>query len=183
MGTPGSLALGLANTRLRGPRGEDQDLLLSPGDLERWLRAHERELGPIDPEVALRLPEFRALREAIGELLAAAADGRGLPGPALERVNRRAADVPVVLRLEDGEDGPRSVEEPVRTSPATRALAAIARSAIRLLTGGTAIGRCRRCGRFFPAGRAGRIWCSPACGNRARVARHQARRRAARSVG
>ncbi len=178
-----SLALELANTRLRGARGEERDLLVAPGDLERWLRAHEHELGPIDPEVALRLPEFRALREAIEALLAAAADGRRLPGPALERVNGYAADVPVVPRLEDGEDGPRAVEQPVRTSPATRALAAVARSAIRLLAGGTAIGRCRRCGRFFPAGRTGRIWCSPACGNRARVARHQARRRAARSVG
>lgn len=174
------IALGLVNTRLLGPRGQELDLLATPADLERWLRAHEDELGPLAQEVLLRLPEFRGLREAVEALLAAAVEGRPLPVPALERVNGIAAAVPTVLRLEQG---PRVEERPVTTSAAARALGEIARSAIRVIGGSTALGRCRRCGRFFVVGRAGRIWCSPACGNRARVARHQARRRAVRSVG
>jgi predicted RNA-binding Zn ribbon-like protein len=178
MQTSGRLALELANTRLLGPR--EQDLLAGPGDLERWLRAHEEELGPVPEETLLRLSEFRALRDAIGALLAATVEGRPWPAPALERVNGCAAAVPIVLRLEPG---PRVVERPVRTSATAATLAAIARSAVRLLGEGAALGRCRRCGRFFPAGRAGRIWCSAGCGNRARVARHAARRRASRSVG
>jgi predicted RNA-binding Zn ribbon-like protein len=61
-------------------------------------------------------------------------------------------------------------------------LAAIARSAIEVV-GGPDRGRvrvCRApgCGTFFLAGRAGQVWCSAACGNRARVARHHDRRRA-----
>ncbi|MBI2237124.1 MAG: CGNR zinc finger domain-containing protein, partial [Actinobacteria bacterium] len=44
----------------------------------------------------------------------------------------------------------------------------------------TRLGICAapRCGRFFLAARPKQVWCTRACGNRARVARHYARTRA-----
>lgn len=175
-----ALALDLANTLLRGTGGTERDGLVTPADLERWLREHEADLGPTDPSVALRLPEFRELRGRVLELLAAVAEGRRLPPAAVEAVNAAAAAAPSVLRLEvDG----RVVDQAAAGSPTARILGEVARSAIRLVGEGVRLGRCARCGRLFPAGRAGRRWCSPACGNRERVARHRARHRAARSVG
>ena len=63
-------------------------------------------------------------------------------------------------------------------------LAAVARSTIELLAGedGERLRRCSApgCPRFFVARDARRVWCdSRTCGNRVRVARHAARRRAA----
>jgi predicted RNA-binding Zn ribbon-like protein len=62
---------------------------------------------------------------------------------------------------------------------ATGLLAEIARSAISLV--GTErrerLRRCPACSRFFLTTRSDRLWCSVACGNRTRVARHHARHR------
>ena len=68
-------------------------------------------------------------------------------------------------------------------SPADAFLADVAGSAITLL-GGPGRDRHRRCeapgcGRWFVASRPRQRWCSPGCGNRARVARFQQRHRAA----
>ena len=105
------------------------------------------------------------LRDAIRELFAAAASGTAPPPAAVELVNRLAA----APRLRWDTGRPALAPE----APAAKA----ARTAVELV----ACGRVHRCGNprcvhFFVAGRR-RDYCSDACANRARVARHAARRR------
>lgn len=154
----------------------DRDLLGGPRDLERWLVARGiEELG-----LALRLADFRGLRTAIRSLLLAAVDGRPMPTDAAEALNAASAAAPAHSRLEVG-DGAIRVDV-VETGPAAaRVFAAIARSAIAIV-GGPGREQLRSCpapgcGRFFLASRPRQTWCSPACGNRVRVARHHERRR------
>ena len=150
--------------------------LSSAADLRAWLEgegaleAEERE------EVSLRLAEFMALRASLRELLDASIGGGPFPAAAVERVNEASARVPRVLRL--APDG--SAEAPLSASPTPLLLARIAWSAIGLLGGPAraALKRCGACGRYFEATRSDRLWCSNACGNRTRVARHHARLRA-----
>ena len=162
------LALDLANVDVR-----------TNADLRRWLEGH----GPLGTgdELALRLPEFQSMRSSLRDLLGASTGGGPFPAAALERVNEVSARVPVVLRL----TAHRAVHEPLPGGVAALALARIAWSAIELLGRGSGdrVGRCDACGRFFLATRADRRWCSNACGNRMRVARHHARRRATSSQG
>ena len=154
----------------------DRDLLSGPRDLERWLAAR----GIEEPGLALRLADFRGLRSAIRSLLLANVDGRPMPPDAVQALNAASAAAPAHSRLEVG-DGAIRVDE-VETGPAAaRVFAAIARSGIEII-GGSSRERLRscpapRCGRFFLAARARQTWCSPACGNRVRVARHHERRR------
>ena len=154
----------------------DQDLLSGPRDLERWLEAR----GIEEPGLALRLADFRALRAAIHALLLASLDGRPIPPDAAEVLNAASAAVPAHPRLEV-HDGAIRVGV-VETGPAAaRVFAAIARSGIEVV-GGSGRERLRSCpapgcGRFFLATRPRQTWCSAACGNRVRVARHHERRR------
>jgi predicted RNA-binding Zn ribbon-like protein len=160
-----AIALSLVNTRMG-----------SGGDLRAWLEGE----GGLEPheraEVSLRLAEFVALRASLRELLDASIGGGPFPAAAVERVNEASARVPRVLRL--APDG--SVDAPLSASPTALLLARVAWSAIELLGGPTraAPRRCGACGRYFEATRSDRVWCSNACGNRTRVARHHARRRA-----
>jgi predicted RNA-binding Zn ribbon-like protein len=159
-------ALSLANARLG-----------SAGDLGAWLEAE----GALEPEecaeVALRLAEFVTLRASIRELLDASIGGGPFPVGALERVNEASARVPRVVRL--APDG--AADTPVSAGATPLLLARIAWSAIELL--GEPVRsrprRCGACGSYFEATRSDRVWCSNACGNRTRVARHHARRRGA----
>jgi len=158
-------ALSLANARMG-----------SAGDLRAWLGG-ESALEPEErAEVSLRLAEFVALRASLRELLDASVGGGPFPAAAVERVNEASARVPRVLRLAPG----GSADAPLSASPTPLLLARIAWSAIELLgdPANAAPRRCGACGRYFEATRSDRVWCSNACGNRTRVARHHARRRA-----
>ena len=156
-------ALSLANARMG-----------SGGDLRAWLEGE----GALEPEgraeVSLRLAEFVSLRASLRELLDASVGGRPFPAAAVERVNEASARVPRVLRLARG----GSSDTPLSASPTPLLLARIAWSAIELLGNpDRSSRRCGACGSYFEATRSDRLWCSNACGNRARVARHHARRR------
>ena len=158
------LVLSLANTTLD-----------STGDLRTWLQ-DEEVLGSEDSaEASLRLVEFSSLRGSIRELLDASIGGGPFPAAAVERINEVSARVPRVLRLEG--DGPS--EAPLSAGLTPVILARIAWSAIELVGGPdrTRARRCGSCGRYFVSTRSDRLWCSNACGNRTRVARHHARRR------
>jgi predicted RNA-binding Zn ribbon-like protein len=171
----------LANTIVRRPGGE-VDLLTTAGGLAAWLRAEEPWLGEAPAETALRLADFRALRDAVRSAFGAASAGGPVPGDAVRSLNAASAGAPSVLGL-DATD-PTNPVAVARTSAGSRTaelLAAIARSAIEIV-GGPDRSRLHvcgapRCGRYFLASRAGRLWCTDACGNRARVARHERRRR------
>jgi predicted RNA-binding Zn ribbon-like protein len=156
-------ALSLANARLS-----------SAGDLTAWLEAE----GALEPgeraEVSLRLAEFVTLRASIRELLDASIGGGPFPAAAVERINEASARVPRVMRL--APDG--AADTPLSAGPTPFLLARIAWSAIELLGDpDRSPRRCGACGSYFEATRSDRVWCSNACGNRTRVARHQARRR------
>ena len=176
------LALDLASTASPADGGPDR--LAGAGDLARWLEERRDLLGEPEADSALRVLEFRALREAVVELLGAAIEGRASAPDAVRRVNELSAAAPTWLRL-DTDDRRRPV---IRRSTAaagrtSQILAAIASSTIEVV-GGEDRERLRRCpapgcGCFFLAGRRAAVWCSASCGNRARVARHHARRRAA----
>ena len=157
-------ALSLANARLA-----------SAGDLRTWLDGEALEPDE-RAEISLRLAEFVFLRASVRELLDASIGGGPFPAAAAERLNEASARVPRVLRL--APDG--SVDAPLSASPTPLLLARIAWSAIELLGGSAraALRRCGACGRYFEATRSDRVWCSNACGNRTRVARHHARLRA-----
>ena len=157
-------ALGLANLSLD-----------SGSDLRGWLE-EEGVLGPEQStEVSLRLPEFLSLQASVLELFDASIGGGPFPAAALERLNDVSARVPRVLRFDAG--GPSETPFAASATPAT--LARIAWSAIELLgvSERSRLRRCGACGRYFVSTRSDRRWCSDACGNRTRVARHHARRR------
>jgi len=158
-------ALGLANLSLD-----------AGSDLRGWLE-EEGILGPEESaEVSLRLPEFLTLRASVRELFDASIGGGPFPAAAVERINEASARVPRVFRLEG--DDPSEV--PLSAGLTPLMLARIAWSAIELLgvSERSRLRRCGACGRYFVSTRLDRRWCSDACGNRTRVARHHARRRA-----
>ena len=167
------LAVDFANTVTVVRPGEELDGLATEVDLERWLELERDRVGE-SPRVDLQ--EFRQLRDAVRRLMTAAAQGDELPAPAVATVNRASRAAPRFAQLRDG----TAVDESRARTRADDVLGAIATSAIELL-GGPDRGLIRvcgapRCGLYFLADRERRQWCSPSCGNRARVARHYARR-------
>ncbi|HEY6589804.1 MAG TPA: ABATE domain-containing protein [Actinomycetota bacterium] len=164
----GELAIDLANTLELQRDGTTADLLGDQDGLARWLRGS----GGPEEVSASRLQE---LRGHVLVLLAAAVRQRTLPPAAVAAVNRAGSAAPGVAQLEAGELVVR-----YNASPPDAFLADIATSAITLV-GGPGRDRLRRCGapgcgRWFVASRPRQRWCSPTCGNRARVARFQERR-------
>ena len=160
------------------------DDLRTTTDLNDWLdavgvdragaRATEGELATA-----------RALRDAV-RLLAARVTGDDRPGAAaptadvaaaLDQVNVTAAELPAPrLALRDGrlELGP-----PGGPSPVTTGLAQVAGEAVGLLGGEDTVRlrACRApgCVLYFIKAHPRREWCSVACGNRVRAARHYQR--------
>jgi predicted RNA-binding Zn ribbon-like protein len=119
-----------------------------------------RPVDTLEPSLGLH-----ELRDAVRGLFDAAVRGVDPPAGAVGLVNALAA----APSLDWGRRGPRLADEPVA--------AAVARSAIELVTGGR-LEACAnpRCVQYH-LGDGGRAYCSAGCANRARVARHEARAR------
>ncbi|GGO06808.1 hypothetical protein GCM10010116_13560 [Microbispora rosea subsp. aerata] len=184
------LALEFAST-VRADRSGLVDALEDAGGLTAWVRAHAADLG-VDPAVFTATEEMReevvALRQAIRALLARAvapgppsgADAARLPAfePSLDLVNATAAAVPVAPRLEwPPGDAPRARTVPARAAgDSARLRAALASAAIDLLAGPhrerIRVCPAPRCVLYFVKEHPRQEWCSVACGNRARAARH-----------
>jgi predicted RNA-binding Zn ribbon-like protein len=167
----GELAIDLANTLHLEADGSATNLLATGDGLAGWRQ------GTGGPGGVGSAP-FQALRGHVRALLAAAVEQGSLPQTAVAAVNWAAAAAPAVTQLEADELVVRS-----NASPLDAFLADIATAAITLV-GGPRRDRLRRCGapgcgRWFLASRPRQTWCSPSCGNRARLARFQQRRRAA----
>jgi predicted RNA-binding Zn ribbon-like protein len=154
--------------------------LLHPEMVEDELRRHEQGHHPTEPE----LRRIRRVRMALRELLDANAEQRP-PDPAALREVNRALRSHYIYELVPAADG-ISLDHRHEGDPIDGALARLAESIARELTKPQAQ-RLRVCDNeacrwvFYdssPAGR--RRWCDMAtCGNRAKVARHRARRRSA----
>ena len=151
----------------------------SPAAFERWLMSTGMTAGPIEG-LGLRFGEVRALAAAVRDVLGAVADAQVPPAGSTARLNGASAAVPFApaLRIE-GDRGVLVDDPPTPRRPA-EVLAALARSVIRFVGSANAerLRRCPACGDLYVASRPDRVWCSASCGNRARVARHHARRRA-----
>ncbi|WP_329129339.1 ABATE domain-containing protein [Streptomyces sp. NBC_01476] len=191
------LAVELAVTIRHDGHGGVADDLTEPAGLDRWVREHPAAriaAGPdftADPAALAAVVEVRT---AVRALFARAV----LPGPpssadagllppaaqAIGRLNAASALVPVTALLDWPPDGPPAAGWAVPGGPTAgdRLTGAIARAAIAFLAGPDRekLRACPapRCVRYFVKEHARQEWCKPSCGNRARVARHHARRRA-----
>jgi predicted RNA-binding Zn ribbon-like protein len=178
-------AVDLSNTVMVTPAG-DRDLLEREDQLDAWIAAERSRIAGVEA-AAGRLEEVRELRAAVRELLHARARGLAPPDAARRRVNAISASAP--LRTALTRDG-RVVEEPASGDRFALFRAMVARSAIELAGGGglgLSVCEAPSCGMLYLREHPRQVWCSRACGNRARVARHAARqrrrRRAARDEG
>jgi predicted RNA-binding Zn ribbon-like protein len=175
--------LRLMNT-IWADRSGVHDALDSPQNLSDWLQA----VGLAGVPVAVTeddLATGRRLRDALRRLAALLTeDGRPAAVSAtndltvaIREVNAVASNAPGPrLRLHEGVLM-RATTPP--GSPAPAALAAVATESIDLLTGADAplLRACYApgCVLYFVKDHPRREWCSTACGNRARAARHYAR--------
>jgi predicted RNA-binding Zn ribbon-like protein len=165
------------------------DELRTPADVDEWLDAVGIDRAGA-PATGGELARARALRDAVRRLAAhvtqdsrlAAVSARGASATgdvaaALDQVNSAAAELPApLLTLRDGR-----LELGVRrgASPVTTGLARVAEQAAALL-GGQDADRLRACYApgcvlYFIKTHPRREWCSVACGNRVRAARHYQR--------
>lgn len=177
------LAVDLANTLLEREEGRE-DLLATPERLLAWCEAEGERLGVLDAAgLGRRLPEFLMLRGAIRELFRGQLDGERSSERAVEEINAASARVPRFRELrwetEDRRSGLRAQTRDLGGEVADIALARIARSAIELAgdPGREFLRSCPApgCPLIFCAENRRRRWCSNACGNRVRVARHYRR--------
>lgn len=172
------LAVELANTRY-AMRGRPADGLSDPEQRAAWLEALAARLpGDLDPR---RAGELLGLRDAVRRALGAVIEGAKPAQADLAAISRAAHGAPrsAGVRCE------RAVlvrEDRVHASgPTDVLLGAFAADAVELLTGPSR-DRLRACHApgcvlLFVKDHPRRAWCSNACGNRTRAARHYARHR------
>ncbi|MGW6585299.1 CGNR zinc finger domain-containing protein [Streptomyces globisporus] len=103
---------------------------------------------------------------------------------AMRLLNAAAAREPVAPQLRWPAEGPPTADLlSAEGDPGVRLVAALARDAVDFLSGPQRehLRACRapRCVRYFVKSHGRQEWCKPSCGNRARVARHYERARAA----
>ena len=169
----GHRAIDLTATLQGRLRDMPRELLNTPDDLVRWLKA--AGLGCVPDTTLKDVETARALREAIFAL-AGHRDGDALAARAT--LNRIAAGVPAVPVLQDNAGFSLAGD-------AAALLVTLAREAVHLL-GGREASRIRQCQSptctifFVDNSRKGdRRWCSmSACGNKAKVAEFRQRRSA-----
>jgi len=176
------LALDLVNTHML-QRGSHIDLLDRPAALAAWLRAERKRIawrGPVD---AADLAAVRALRDSTDALLRARLERASVRRAVVQRFNRALAAPSARTRLEWTAEGPRK-SLPAASAQRDTLTRALALDALEILTGPEA-GLLRKCAHpacrlLFVARNRRRRWCSgELCGNRARVARHDASERCA----
>jgi predicted RNA-binding Zn ribbon-like protein len=176
------LAVELSNT-IYAVRGEQIDGIADARSQRAWLTALADRLPvearSVDPD---RLAEFHELRAAVRAALRAAIENRPVPRSALAELNSRSGASPQSLALRQrGRKREHRVHHHGPT-PTDIVLGVIAADAIALVSGEPA-SRLRACEApgcvlLFLKDHPRREWCSTACGNRARQARHYRRRRA-----
>jgi predicted RNA-binding Zn ribbon-like protein len=117
------------------------------------------------------------LRDAVRAALRAVVEGRPIPAAATAEVNAASSLSPQWPTLTG--DPPTEVLLSAGVDPLAEATAMIARSAVHVLGGSQQlqVRACQTpdCPLFFIKDHPRRTWCTPACGNRARVARYNAR--------
>jgi predicted RNA-binding Zn ribbon-like protein len=170
------LAVEFANTRY-AVRGDEREGVGTPSELSRWLHEHRLPVDADEPAV----PDFLALRDAIRSLLRATAEGEPLPEADTATVNNASELAPRWPTLAGTAESGYGVIEVASADPVPAARARIARDAITILGGPLRadVRACRApgCVQYFVKDHPRREWCSAACGNRARVARHYSKQK------
>ncbi|MFI5805058.1 CGNR zinc finger domain-containing protein [Streptomyces sp. NPDC051561] len=184
------LPLDLVNTTFirGGVRGRLLDALAEPADLDHWLSRHRPRfsdsLGEFlaDPAPAgdAHLARFLELRLALRSLAGASARRHTPEAKDAQVVNRAARLASHWHELALGSPLTALPRWP-EPDPLLVALGEIAAQAIQLFTGQDAdkVRACPApgCVLYFLKSPARREWCTTACGNRVRVARHSRRTR------
>jgi predicted RNA-binding Zn ribbon-like protein len=181
------LAIELHNT-LYASRGRAIDGLVDADGLKAWLTAIGKRLPAGGTGDYPSLEELMELRAAVREALYAVVDGRPAPRAAIETLNRASARAPRSAAARWRRTAAALAEPRVHTDDrADVVVAAFAADAIELITGPRrdAIRACSApgCVLLFLKDHPRREWCSDACGNRARQARHYERTRGRRTSG
>jgi predicted RNA-binding Zn ribbon-like protein len=176
----GAVSLDLAYTGALGDP-EPREALPDAAALGTWLSAH---LAPVSEPAERDLADARTLRQAIGDIAAALADGREPAPRDVDVLNLYAAtpDLPPALGGGSRQAG-RALARPAQ------ALASAARDAVAVFGAGSE--RIHRCSAddctvlYLDTTRSGtRRWCSMRrCGNRAKVRAHRARQLRERRTG
>ena len=180
------LAVEFHNT-LYALRGTRVDGLAGEAAAALWVAAMAGRL----PEAAIGpagdLEALHGLRVGVREALHARVDRRPADQAAVDVINAASAGAPSVVIAERAPgDRVRAVRLFPGSPPDAVLRSAIAASAIELMSS-EAGDRLRACGApgcvlMFSRDHPRREWCSASCGNRARQARHQARRRSDRAT-
>jgi predicted RNA-binding Zn ribbon-like protein len=174
------VAIELHNT-VYAAGGELRDGLAQPRSAAAFMGAIAPRLSggglPAGPWPAA--DELLALRTAVRAALRAAVAGERPPADALATINAAAARAPGSPRAVRRGGALTRVTDHGDASRADVALAAVAADAIDLLTGprGADVRACGApgCVLLYVKDHPRRQWCSNACGNRARQARHYRR--------
>ena len=108
-------------------------------------------------------------------LAATVAEGRMLDAGELTELNELLARTPVTARLVDGGEGRYALDMRAVADDPDRELAGSFASLLRRAP--DRLKRCEECGRFFLDSTRSRTqrWCTPQCGDRARVRAHRSR--------
>ena len=175
------LAIELHNT-LYASGGKAVDGLASEASARAWLDALADRLPTRGAGSQPTRAELAAVRDAVRHALHAVLDGKDAARESLDAMNRASARAPRSPAARWRRAAPPLAE--TNYHGATRAdivLAALAADAIELLTGPRRADL-RACGApgcvlLFLKDHPRKEWCSAACGNRARQARHYARTR------
>ncbi|NGO75655.1 hypothetical protein G6045_08170 [Streptomyces sp. YC504] len=164
-------------------RGRPQDGLRMVEQLALWLEGvNDRLPVPLSTSVLRSVDEAdleraRELRESVRAIAACAVRGARPPQAALDMLNERAAEAPCWRELRWEKSPASSLQHD--GPPVTAVLASIAQGAVDLFAGPGLddLRACQGpgCVLFFVKDHPRREWCSAACGNRARAARHYAR--------
>lgn len=158
------------------------DDLADVDDLRAWLAANGAPAEAVDEA---HLARFRTLRDALRRLAAfRTGDDRERAASPTVDVAQAISDVNEAATLAPAGDLLDVVEGELRLKAAegdavNRRLSVIAAQSIEFLAGpeGSKLRPCLApvCVLYFTKDHPRREWCSPGCGNRARVARHYAR--------
>ncbi len=162
------------------------DALETVGNLRAWLAAvHPDEEAGFAPRSG-DLQRFRALRDALRRVAAQITDDQRPRATsvtmnlraAVAEVNRSATQAPTWPQL-TYKHGQLRLTPTGRVAPVQRAMSSIARDAMELVAGAERVElrACQApgCVLYFVKDHPRREWCSVACGNRVRAARHYQR--------
>jgi predicted RNA-binding Zn ribbon-like protein len=141
----------------------------------RWLFQHGIRSEP----TAADLAGLARLQSTADDLLRAAIAGEAAGAGAIDHLNTCSAAAAVAPQLNWPVNGRPRMWLSTSGDSGAHVLGVIARSVIELLTGDRArlrVCEAHGCARVYLSASARRRWCSDACGNRVRVARHAARR-------